>query len=36
MSKKIIISVYDDDHPFIDYKGRNELFIDELEFSEEE
>ena len=31
MSKKIIISVYDDDHPFVEFKERDKLYIDELE-----
>lgn len=31
MSKKIIIAVHDDDHPFIDFKERNMLYINELE-----
>ena len=31
MSKKIVISVHDDDHPFIEFKEQNILFIDELE-----
>ena len=31
MSKKIIISVHDDDHPFVEFKERDKLYIDELE-----
>ena len=31
MGKKIVISVHDDDHPFIEFKEQNILFIDELE-----
>lgn len=31
MSKKIVIAVHDDDHPFIEFKEQNMLFIDELE-----
>ena len=31
MSKKIVISVHDDDHPFVEFKERNMIYIDELE-----
>lgn len=31
MSKKIVISVHDDDHPFVDFNQRNTLCINELE-----
>lgn len=31
MSKKIIIAVHDDDNPFVEFKERNMLYINELE-----
>ena len=31
MSKKIIIAVHDNDHPFVEFKERNMLYINELE-----
>lgn len=31
MSKKIIITVHDDDYPFVEFKERNMLYINELE-----